>query len=95
MNTEEDWNIIQEELNDLEDLGNGNGMEFKITRCKVMDLGTNENDLLWTVGSSVGNDREKKTPSCNSQSQNYYEQPVHLEHRKGKYNLKIYWGKHF
>lgn len=60
MNTEEDWNIIQEELNDLEDWGNRNGMEFKVMHCKVMHLGTNEKYLLWTVGSSVGNDREKK-----------------------------------
>lgn len=60
MNTEEDWNIIREELNDLEDWGNKNGMEFKVMCCKVMHLGTNEKYLLWTVGSSAGNDREKK-----------------------------------
>lgn len=46
MNPEEDWNIIQEELNDLEDWGNRNGMEYKIMHCKVMDLGTNEKYLL-------------------------------------------------
>jgi len=46
MNTEEDWNIIQEELNDLEDWGNRKGMEFKVVLCKVMHLGTNEKYLL-------------------------------------------------
>lgn len=46
MNTEEDWNIIQEELNDLEDWGSRNGMEFKVVRCKVMHLRTNEKNQL-------------------------------------------------
>lgn len=46
MNTVEDWNIIQEELNDLEVWGNRNGIEFKVMRCKVMHFGTNEKYLL-------------------------------------------------
>lgn len=46
MNTEEDWNIIQEELNDLEDWGSRNGMEFKVVCCKVMHLRTNEKNQL-------------------------------------------------
>lgn len=59
MNTEEDWNIIQEELNDLEDWGSRNGVEFKVVHCKVMHLRTNEKNQLWTVGSSVWSDRKK------------------------------------
>lgn len=59
MNTEENWNIIQEELNDLEDWGNRNGMEFKVMGCKVVHLGNNEKYLLGTEVSSVRNDREK------------------------------------
>lgn len=62
MNTEEDWNIIQEELNDLEDWGSRNGMEFKVVRSQVMHLRTNEKNQLWTVGSSVRSDRKKNHP---------------------------------
>lgn len=46
MNTVEDWNVIQEELNDLEVWGNRNGMEFKVMCCKVMHFRTNEKYLL-------------------------------------------------
>lgn len=46
MNTEENWNIIQEELNDLEDGGNRSGMQFKVMGCKVIHVGTNEKYLL-------------------------------------------------
>lgn len=46
MNTEEDWNIIQEELNDLENWGSRNGVEFKVVHCKVMHLRTNEKNQL-------------------------------------------------
>lgn len=51
INTEEGWNTIQEELDDLEEWSNKNMMKISSTKCNVMYLGTNHKSfcyILWT-----------------------------------------------
>lgn len=39
INTEDDWNILQKELDDLEEKHIRNGIKLNGTECKVMHLG--------------------------------------------------------
>lgn len=49
---------LAQQLNDLEDLSNRNGKEFKSAKYKVMHLGTNNKNLCYKLGSSsIENDR--------------------------------------
>lgn len=49
--TEEYQIIIQDELDDLQNWNNRNGMKFKSTKGKVMFLGTNNKNFCCKVGT--------------------------------------------
>lgn len=50
-NTEENWNIIQEELDDLDDCSKRSKMKFNSTKCKVMHSGTNNENFCYKLGA--------------------------------------------
>lgn len=51
VNIEEDWNIIQGELDELEARNDRNGLKFNSTNFKVMHLGSNKKNFCYKVGA--------------------------------------------
>uniref|UniRef100_A0A8C3FKP1 Reverse transcriptase domain-containing protein n=1 Tax=Chrysemys picta bellii TaxID=8478 RepID=A0A8C3FKP1_CHRPI len=49
-NTEKDWDIIQEDLDDLVNWSNSNRMKFNSEKCKVMHLGINNKNFGYKLG---------------------------------------------
>ncbi|CAM4536291.1 unnamed protein product [Lepidochelys kempii] len=50
-NTEKDWDIIQEDLDDLVNWSNSNRMKFNREKRKVMHLGINNENFSYKVGT--------------------------------------------
>ncbi|CAM5122864.1 unnamed protein product [Eretmochelys imbricata] len=50
-NTEKDWDIIQEDLDDLVNWSNSNRMKFNTQKCKVMHLGINNKNFCYKLGT--------------------------------------------
>ncbi|CAM5112173.1 unnamed protein product [Natator depressus] len=49
-NLEKDWDIIQEDLDDLVNWSNSNRMKFNSEKCKVMHLGINNKNFSYKLG---------------------------------------------
>lgn len=49
-NTEEEWNIIQEEMDDLEDSSNTTGIKFNSINFKNMHLRTDKKNVCCNLG---------------------------------------------
>ncbi|CAM5091881.1 unnamed protein product [Eretmochelys imbricata] len=49
-NLEKDWDIIQEDLDDLVNWGNSNRMKFNSEKCKIMHLGINNKNFSYKLG---------------------------------------------
>ncbi|CAM4553252.1 unnamed protein product [Caretta caretta] len=50
-NLEKDWDIIQEDLDDLVNWSNSNMMKFNSEKCKVMHLGINNKNFSYKLGT--------------------------------------------
>ncbi|CAM4690969.1 unnamed protein product [Lepidochelys kempii] len=50
-NLEKDWDIIQEDLDDLVNWSNSNRMKFNSEKCKVMHLGINNKNFSYKLGT--------------------------------------------
>ncbi|CAM5074360.1 unnamed protein product [Natator depressus] len=51
VNLEKDWDIIQEDLDDLVNWSNSNRMKFNSEKCKVMHLGINNKNFSYKLGT--------------------------------------------
>ncbi|CAM4600677.1 unnamed protein product [Caretta caretta] len=51
VNLERDWDIIQEDMDDLVNWSNSNRMKFNSEKCKVMHLGINNKKFSYKLGT--------------------------------------------